>query len=154
MSEPKFVPKPGQVDYTNIRYAPVMNIVVVKGNKVLLVQRSANMRLYPNFWNGISGFLDDQQSIEEKVYEELREELSLSPTDIKNITRGQMIFQEAPEYHKTWLVVPVRVEVATDKFTLDWEAQHAKWFTPAEAAKLDSLPGFISVLAQFFPEVV
>lgn len=154
MSEPKFVPKPGQVDYTNIRYAPVMNIVVVKGDKVLLVQRSADMRLYPSYWNGISGFLDDHQSIEEKVREELREELGLGAKQIKSITRGQVLLQEAPEYRKTWLVVPVCVEAATESFTLDWEAQRAKWFTPAEAAQLDLLPGFIDVLAQFFPEVV
>jgi 8-oxo-dGTP pyrophosphatase MutT (NUDIX family) len=154
MSEPKFVPKPGQTDYSNIRYAPVMNNVITKDGKVLLVQRSSDMRLYPNFWNGISGFLDDHHSIEEKVYEELREELGLYPAHIKSIKRGQVLLQEAPEYRKTWLVVPIRVEVAADDFTLDWEAQNARWFTPAEAAKLDLLPGFIDVLVQFFPDVV
>lgn len=154
MSEPKFIPKAGQVDYTNIRYAPVMNIVVIKNDKVLLVQRSSRMRLYPNFWNGISGFLDDQQSIEEKAHEELREELGLDATNIKKIVRGQVLLQEAPDYHKTWLVVPVCVQISTDDFKLDWEAQNAKWFTPPEAKKLNLLPGFIEVLAEFFPEVV
>lgn len=71
MKEPKSTPKPGQVDYTNIRYAPVVNIVVTHAGKILLVQRSKNMRLYPGFWNGVSGFLDYAKSIWEKVREEL-----------------------------------------------------------------------------------
>ncbi|HEY4161329.1 MAG TPA: hypothetical protein VGM08_04680, partial [Candidatus Saccharimonadales bacterium] len=65
MAEPKFVPKPGQVDYTNIRYAPVINTVITNSGKVLLVQRSPGMRLYPGYWSGMSGFLDDNRSIEE-----------------------------------------------------------------------------------------
>ena len=37
MTERKFVAQPGQVDYTSIRYAPVVNAVVTNGGKVLLV---------------------------------------------------------------------------------------------------------------------
>lgn len=73
--EIKFEPNKGQVDYTNIRYTPVINCVVRHNNMILIVQRNQKMRLYPNFWNGISGFLDDRRSIEEKVKDELREEL-------------------------------------------------------------------------------
>ena len=49
MAQPKFIPRPGQVDYTNIRYAPVVNTIVVHSGKVLLVQRSSEMRLYLGF---------------------------------------------------------------------------------------------------------
>lgn len=149
MAEPKFIPKPGQVDYTNIRYAPVVNTVVTRGGKVLLVQRSSSMRLYPNFWNGISGFLDDGQSIEEKVTEELREELGLDKQNIASLERGAVLLQEAPKYHKTWLVVPVLARVKTADIELDWEAQRAKWYMPAEIEKLDLLPGFPEVIEQF-----
>lgn len=38
MQEPKFVPKPGQTDYSNIRYAPVINCVLKHGDMILLVQ--------------------------------------------------------------------------------------------------------------------
>ena len=149
MKEPNFIPKDGQVDYTNIRYAPVINTVVFHDGRILLVQRSKSLRLYPSCWNGVSGFLDDSKTIEQKVEEELREELSISKTDIVDLKRGRPLIQEAPDYNKTWLVVPVRVEVSTNKFKLDWEAEDAKWFTPAEASRLDLMPGFREVLAQF-----
>jgi 8-oxo-dGTP pyrophosphatase MutT (NUDIX family) len=60
--EPVFVRRPGQVDHTHIRYAPVLNAVVVCLGKVLLLQRSSGMRSYPNQWCGISGYLDDHRS--------------------------------------------------------------------------------------------
>ncbi len=148
MAEPKFIPKDGQVDYTNIRYAPVVNTVVTKDGKVLLVQRSQELRLYPGFWNGISGFLDDKQSIEEKVGEELRDELGIEQANILKLDRGHPFIQEAPEYDKTWLVVPVLVEINTDMVGIDWEASQAKWFEPSELKKLNLLPGFETVIAQ------
>lgn len=149
MAEPKFVPRPGQTDYTNIRYAPVVNTVITHGGRVLLVQRSPDMRLYPGFWSGVSGFLDDSLSIEEKIVQELGEELGVAPENITSIERGQVLLQEAPEYHKTWLVVPVLVRVSTADFKLDWEAQRGQWFAPAQIKSLDLLPGFDAVIGQF-----
>ena len=64
-TEPMFVPRPGQVGYTHIRYAPVLNAVVVCLGKVLLLQRSSGMRSYPNHWCGVSGYLDDDRSVED-----------------------------------------------------------------------------------------
>lgn len=150
MSVAKFVPKPGQVDYTDIRYCPTINCVVLFGGKILLVQRHSELKLYPTYWNGISGFLDDAQSIEDKVKEELLEELFIDESQIKSIKRGDILVQESKEYKKTWLVFPILVEVKTDKYKLDYEAQDAKWINPKAALRLKLVPGFNDVLAQFF----
>lgn len=146
MAEPKFVPKEGQVDYTNIRYAPVINCVVKYQQKILLVQRSKDMRLYPGYWNGVSGFLDTDESVEEKAHEELEEELGIAAKDIVSINRGKVIVQEGEEYNKTWIIFPVLVEVKTTKITLDWEASDHKWLMPEEAKQLNLMPGFDEVL--------
>jgi len=153
MAERKFAARPGQVDYTNIRYAPVVNTVVTHGSKVLLVQRSPDMRLYPGFWNGVSGFLDDARSIEEKVTQELGEELGVASEHIGSLERGRVLLQEAPDYRKTWLVVPVLARIKTTDFKLDWEAQRAKWYAPEEIKGLDLLPGFDAVIEQFVGRV-
>lgn len=150
MPEPTFVPKAGQTDYTNIRYAPVVNVVVAQAGKILLVQRSRDLRFYPGFWHCVAGFLDDSQSIEDKAREELREELGLTAADILGLERAQPVLVEAPEYAKTYLVVPVMARVNTAGFTLDWEASRARWVTPAQARRLKLVPGFAEVLARFF----
>lgn len=150
--QPKFVPKPGQVDFTDIRYCPVINCVVQFGRKILIVKRSTGMRLYPGFWNGISGFLDDQRSFEEKVFDELREELGINRKQILSLKRGDIFHQEASKYQKTWIVHPVLVRVESDEVQLDWEAQQYRWIFPREAIKLKLLPGFDQVLQCFFRE--
>lgn len=146
MKKTKFKLKPGQVDYTNTRWAPVMNCVVKYGDKILVVQRSKELNFYPGYWNGISGFLDDKRSFEQKVKDELREELGIPSKEVKKIRLGEIFHQEAPKYKKTWIVHPVLVEVSTDKIKLDWEARNYKWIKVNEAKKLKLLPGFDQVL--------
>jgi 8-oxo-dGTP diphosphatase len=142
----KFRPKRGQVDYSRVRWAPVVNCVLKYKNKILVVERSKKLRFYPGHWNGVSGFLDDQRSLNEKVIDELKEEVGISKNQIKRVRLGGVFDQEEPKYKKTWIVHPVLVEVKTDKIKLDWEAENYKWLTFREAKKLKLLPGFDEVL--------
>jgi 8-oxo-dGTP pyrophosphatase MutT (NUDIX family) len=146
MSISKFVSRPGQVDFTNIRYCPVINCVVRYEKKLLIVERSEDMRLYPKYWNGISGFLDDGKSIEEKVKEELYEELGIGNDDVVSIRLGEIFDQEAPEYKKTWIVHPVLVVVKSDRIRLDWEATRYRWVMPDEVNNYKLLPDFDKVV--------
>lgn len=142
----KFKPEPGQVDFTHARWAPVVNCVVKYNEKFLVVERSKTLNFYPGYWNGISGFLDDQKSLKGKVEEELREELGIPKTKIKQIQLGEIFDQEEAKYKKTWIVHPVLVQISTDKIKLDWEAKNFRWVTLKEAKKLKLLPGFDLVL--------
>lgn len=143
---PKFKVRPGQIDYTKARWAPVINCVLKYKNKILVVQRNQNLNFYPGYWNGISGFLDDKRSLEEKVRDELKEELGVLKNKIKSIRLGEIFDQEASKYKKTWIVHPILAEVSTDKIKLDWEARNYKWIKFDEAKKLELLPGFDEVL--------
>lgn len=150
MPEPKFTPKPGQVDYTDIRWAPVINCLVRHNGKILLVKRSEDLNLYSGFWSGISGFLDDSKSLEEKVKEEIEEELHIAAQDILSIKLGTIFHHEAAQMKKTWIVHPILVDVATDVLRLNWEAAEYVWTTPDEARMYKLLPGFEMVLEAFF----
>lgn len=147
----KFIPKPKQVDFTNARYAPVINCVVKNGDKILIVKRSKNLNFYPGYWNGISGFLDDKKTVEQKVKEELKEELGINAKNIKKIRVGEIFHQNAPKYRKTWIVHPILVEIDTDKISLDWEAQNYEWIRLAGVKRYKLLPGFDRVLKKLFP---
>jgi ADP-ribose pyrophosphatase YjhB (NUDIX family) len=154
MTASKFTPKPGQTDFTHIRYAPVLNVIAAHAGKILMVRRSPDLAFYPEYWHCVAGFLDDQQSIEEKTREELREELGWHDSEYQILARGSVHIDEAPRYGKTYLVVPILVESRTSGVTLDWEASQAQWFAPADIKKLKLLPGFLETVAQFFPEVL
>src|SRR3989338_7384240 len=150
MQEPVFQPKSGQIDYTNIRRAPVINCVVKHDGKILLVQRSAGMKFYPSYWNGFSGFVDEGRSILQKAKDELREEVGIEEGRIVRMTEGTVFEYEEPLYDRVWVVHPVIAEVATDEITLDWEAQKYQWVTVPEARSFHLLPGFEKVLDVFF----
>ena len=146
MNKKIFKPKKGQVDYTNIRWCPVINCVLKYKNKLLVVKRSKELNFYPCYWNGISGFLDDKKDLNQKVLSELKEELGILKKDILEIKLGEIFDQNEPKYKKTWIVHPVLVEIKTNKIKLDWEAQNYKWAEINEIQKLKLLPGFDIVL--------
>jgi|GEM_PF-231820 len=146
----EFRPKPGQIDFTNITRVPVINCVVRYNGKILLVKRSGGMKFYPNYWNGISGFLDDDQTIEEKVLEELNEELGINEDNINSMKKGSIIEYEDSAYKKTWLIRPVLVDVNTDNIKIDWEAREFKWVLPEELKNFELLPGFDKVVESLF----
>lgn len=135
------------MDYTHIRWAPVINCLIMHHGRILLVQRSQGMRLYPGLWNGISGFLDDDQSFDEKVHEELAEEVGITKENILSLKRGVIFHINDPALAKTWIVHPVLVTVSTHAFHLDREAQAGRWMTWDEAATVAAVPGFDRVLA-------
>ncbi len=146
-----FVPKPGQTDFTNARWVPVVNCVVKCGDLILIVRRSSGVRIYPGSWNGIGGYLDDDKSLEEKVHEELFEELGIVASDVVSIKLGEIFDLEDSKYGKTFVMHPILVEAKTDKVTLDWEADEFRWVTVEEARKTQELvPGFRKVLDSFF----
>lgn len=128
MEQPKFIPKPGQIDYTNIRYAPTINCIIKYKDEFLLLQRSSNLNFYPGYWNGVSGFLDDHKGIEDKVKEELWEELGITEDKIISIKIAQPIYRDEKEYDKTWIVFPILVDISTQDFKIDFEHSEYKWF--------------------------
>lgn len=138
--------KSGQIDFSKARWAPVINCVLKYKGRILVVQRSEEIDFYPGYWNGVSGFLDDQRNLEQKVEDELREELGIKNKNIISIKLGKIFDQEEPKYKKTWIVHPVLVEVSTDNISLDWEAQNYRWLRMNEIKKLKLLPGFDKVL--------
>ena len=143
----QFIPKPGQIDFTHIKRVPVVNCVIRYKDKILLVKRSDDIHFYPGYWNGISGFLDDGRSIEEKLKAELNEEIGLKEADILSLVQGEPFEEEDLKYKKTWIIHPALLDVRTDRITLDWEAKECRWVDLKEVKDFQILPGFEKVLA-------
>ena len=146
----KFKAKPEQINYTNIYWAPVINCVCMHKGKMLLVKRTKNVGFYPGFWNGISGFLDDNKSLERKVKAEIQEELSISKKDINIIKIGEIFHQEDKKYKKIWIVHPILVKLSSNKILLNWEAVDYKWVELKDLKRIKLVPGFREVINKIF----
>ncbi|MFH0890556.1 MAG: NUDIX domain-containing protein [Candidatus Liptonbacteria bacterium] len=148
----KFKPRPGQTDYTDIREAPVINSLVECAGRMLLVRRSQRLSYYPGYWSGISGFLDDGQSPEEKLKDEIKEELGLSDGDIQSIELGESFRAEDKRYSKDWIVHPLRAVILKKELHLNWEADEFVWILSHDIYNYDLVPGYDHIVRIFHPE--
>lgn len=135
---PKF--PDGRIDYHTSDVAPVLTIFVKFDGKILLLKRSDKVRAYQGKWNAIAGYLDDLKPIEEKVLEELREEIRVSQDIIEQIYYGKIEKIEDKKINKIWIGQPVLVKLKNKpKITLDFEHTDYKWILPSEMDKFDTL---------------
>lgn len=135
-----------RVDYTNIHWAPVIHCIVKYNDKILLVQRSENFD-HPLYWSGVSGFLDDQKGLQNKVKEELKEEIGVTSKQIKSIHFGEIFHRNAPMFKKTWIIHPILVELHSNQIQLNpKECRDFRWVNLKNINKFRLLPGFKETL--------
>lgn len=137
---PKFID--GRIDFTGVRKAPVLNVVVAYKDEILIVKRSDNVSAYQGLWNGISGFIDEPKSIEEFASQELGEELSVNPADA-TIVVCEPYEVDDKGINRVWVVYPVLAEFKEKpKITLDWEHTDYKWIKRSELSDFEYVKDF------------
>ncbi|KKS51562.1 MAG: NH(3)-dependent NAD(+) synthetase [Candidatus Gottesmanbacteria bacterium GW2011_GWA1_42_26] len=130
-----------QVDYTNIHWAPVIHCIIKYNDKILLIQRAEKFD-HQFYWSGVSGFLDDQKSVQSKVKEELREEVGITSQQIKSMHLGEIFHRKAPKFKKTWIIHPVLVELHSNQIQLNLQECHDfRWVYLKNINKFRLLPG-------------
>ncbi|MCH7568695.1 MAG: NUDIX domain-containing protein [Nanoarchaeota archaeon] len=133
---PKF--EDGRIDYHNSKRAPVLICFVKFNDEILILKRSENVMVYKGKWNGVGGFLDEDKSVEEKVLEELKEELDIDKEVVKEIKvrDSYELFDE--EIDRTWIIFPVLAELSEKpEIKLDREHTEYKWIRPSEIEEFD-----------------
>jgi 8-oxo-dGTP pyrophosphatase MutT (NUDIX family) len=133
---PKF--PDGRIDYSDSDRAPVLNCFVKFEDKILILKRSGQVRAYQGKWNSVGGYLDEFCPVEEKVREELREELGIENDLIGEIKIGEAYEMVDEEIRKTWIIFPVLAELNKEpEIRLDWEHTECRWIFPAELKNFD-----------------
>lgn len=131
----------GRIDYTNSDTAPVITIFICLEDKVLLLKRSEKVLTYKGKWNTVAGYLDEIGPIQEKILEELSEELCIMEEDICLIKIGESYTFSDSSAKKTWIVYPVKVELCRDvPIILDWEHTEYIWINPKDIELFDTVP--------------
>lgn len=144
---PKF--SDGRIDYSNSNKAPVLTCFVKFGDKILLLKRSDKVGAYQGLWNTVAGYLDEPRPLEEKVLEELREELNITPDKIKQTKLGEPYELTDNKTQKIWVIFPVLVELNTrPAIKLDWEHTDYKWINPSNLRDYNTVPELNKTLAR------
>jgi len=147
---PKFAD--GRIDYTNAREAAVLTCFIECQGKILLLKRSNRVGAYKGLWNTVAGYLDELRPLEDKVKEELKEELGILENEIKELKLGEMYAFTDKEINKTWIIHPVLINLkAKPNIKLDWEHTEYIWIFPNEITNYHITPKLDESLKRVMP---
>ncbi len=106
--------------------------IVNDKNEILIQQRSANRKKFPNMWTNTGGACIAGETSIETVFRELKEELDITPS-IDNL---ELIasYKREKDYVDVW-GLKQNINITDLKFN-DNEVQDAKWVTVEEWKKL------------------
>ena len=106
--------------------------IVNDKNEILIQQRSASRKMFPNMWTNTGGACIAGETSIETVFRELQEELNVIP----NIDNLELIasYKRKKDYVDVWLLKQ-NINIKDLKFN-DNEVQAAKWATIEEWKKL------------------
>lgn len=106
--------------------------IVNDKNEILIQQRSASRKMFPNMWTNTGGACIAGETSIETVFRELKEELNVIP----NIDNLELIasYKRKKDYVDVWLLKQ-NININDLKFN-DNEVQAAKWATIEEWGKL------------------
>lgn len=136
---PKF--PDGRINYTDAKEAAVLTCFIEYQGKILLLKRSDQVGTYKGLWNSVAGYLDELKPLEDKVKEELKEELGILEQDIEEIKLGQIFEFTDESIDKTWIIHPVLVKLETEpNIKLDWEHTEYLWINPEEITSYQITP--------------
>lgn len=109
----------------------VVAALIIQSQKILLGQRSATRKYYPNVWDLFGGHMEPGEGAEQTLVRELEEELGIAPT--------QWTFLETihkPSEQLTLHLYLVTQWIGTPVNRQPDEHSFINWFTLAEASQL------------------
>lgn len=130
-----------RINYSESKRAPVVVCFVKYADTFLLLKRSDKVLAYKNLWSSLAGFLDDEKSVEEKVFEELREELGIMKENVRRVVIGDTYTFRDETLGKEWIRHLCIAEVTSPEIRLDWEHTDFRWIHPDEADQFATVPG-------------
>lgn len=123
----------GRINFTGVRKAPVLSVVVYHDGKILIVKRSHKVSAYQGPWNVISGFIDELKPLEEFAIQELSEELSIGQAAITTIQLATPYEVRDKSIDRVWVVYPILAQlIQKPNIVLDWEHTDFAWITPEQ----------------------
>ena len=148
----------------------VVTSFLVKGDRMLVLLRSARVGTFRGSWAGVSGFLEWPLSRTRALLEgrigraeirrqalrqalrEIREETGLGRGRVALLRRHAPMRFPDREKRRDWIVHPFLFRVDEDAtIRLDWESDEGRWIRPDEIARMRTVPGLARVLRALRP---
>lgn len=115
----------------------VDNIILNEKGQILLMQRSAQSKTFPNYWGLVSGWMEWGETIQDALKREAREEIGVEIEIVRFTGRYYDRLGRHPK--KTCVCVPhiCKIVKGEPRVNQPEEVQDVRWFNPEEIRDLD-----------------
>ena len=115
----------------------VSAIIEYKG-KYLLGRKPKDIGPYPNTWHTIGGGVDpEQESIEEGLRREVREEAGIEITDLRRLTFDEDYTTDKKGQPVHYVFITYNAKALSNDVIAGDDIEQLRWFTKSEIKKLD-----------------
>ncbi|KYC46457.1 MAG: dihydroneopterin triphosphate pyrophosphatase [Candidatus Methanofastidiosum methylothiophilum] len=116
----------------------IVTSFLFKDGKVLLLKRSNKVGSFRGKWAGISGFIEDENSLEAAL-REIKEETAVDSKDLQLLKIGMPFEIEDKVNDTIWSINPFLFSFKGTKIIIDWEHDTFEWIYPNEIDKFDTV---------------
>jgi len=129
----------------------VVTVFLLNANKILLLKRSNNVKTMKNKWAGISGYIENEDSLT-CAYREIFEETGIEKNLIQLLKKGKVISLFPFDNYIKLNIHPFLFLSMTKIIKLNWENSEYRWINPDEIIFFDSVPKLEEVLFSVLPD--
>jgi 8-oxo-dGTP pyrophosphatase MutT (NUDIX family) len=137
-----------------MKHSKYVGCFIVNSDKKILLQfRGPNWKTFPNSWCTFGGKVEENESVEEGLQRELKEEIDLD-IDVQKLVLGYEIPFDEPQYNRFGSLYYYTYDISkeeVDNLKL-LEGNGWGWFTFEEVMKLETAPNLKEALTQSFSE--
>jgi 8-oxo-dGTP pyrophosphatase MutT (NUDIX family) len=119
----------------------VVTCFLRRGERVLVLKRSMDVRTNKGKWAGVSGYVEPGETPRETAYKELEEETSATAEQLELVREAPPLTFVDEENETTWVVHPFLFDDRGVEVRLDWEHTDLAWMDPLQLDALDTVMG-------------
>ena len=116
----------------------VATSILLHGDRILILKRSAAVGSFQHHWSGVSGFVEPGEEPLETSQREVEEETGIPRASLELLARAAPRRVEKPD--KTFEVHSFLYRCAIDRVRLDWENDEFAWVAPESLRDYRTVP--------------
>ena len=116
----------------------IVTSFLFKDGKILLLKRSNKVGTFRGKWAGVSGFIEDETSLEAAL-REIKEETGVDSKYLELLKIGIPFDIQDNVNDTIWSINPFLFLFKGDKINIDWEHDTFEWIYPNEMDNYDTV---------------
>ena len=128
----------------------VATSILLHGDRILILKRSAAVGSFQHHWSGVSGFVEPGEEPLETSQREVEEETGISRASLELLARAPPRLTEKPD--RIFEVHSSLYRCATDRVRLDWENDEFAWVAPEALRDYRTVPWLPEMVSTLMAE--